>query len=136
MRSVILLELGIRGVQTECSPWKSRQEKNCAQIDMLIVRADNVIDVCEMKFSSDEYTITAGYDRELRHIIELFNNETKCKQTVHLIIITTFGLKFNEYSGQVQQIVTMDDFFKLNYNKPFCMNNYSYICKQTDSLRL
>ena len=104
--------LGIRGVQTECSPWKSRQEKDGAQIDMLIVRADNVIDVCEMKFSSDEYTITAGYDRELRHKIELFNNETKCKQTIHLIIVTTFGLKFNEYSGQVQQIVTMDDFFK------------------------
>lgn len=103
--------LGIRGVQAEYSPWKSRQDKDGAQIDMLIVRADHVIDVCEMKFSSDEYTITAAYDRELRHKIELFSNETKCKHTIHLIIVTPFGLKFNEYAGQVQQVVTMDDFF-------------------------
>ena len=51
--------MGIRGVQTECIPLKSRQSKEGAQIDMLIIRADNVIDVCEMKFSIDEYIITS-----------------------------------------------------------------------------
>ncbi|MGM9777123.1 MAG: ATP-binding protein [Prevotella sp.] len=104
--------LGISGVHTESSPWSSKQKNEGAQIDMLIDRADNIINVCEMKFSEDEYTVTSSYDKQLRHKMTVFREETKCRKTLHLTLVTTFGLYFNEYSGSIQNVLTMDDLFK------------------------
>lgn len=104
--------LGISGVQTEVSPWKSRKEKDGAQIDMIIDRADRVINVCEMKFCEDDFSINAAYDKNLRHKLSAFAEETKCRSSLHLTLVTTYGLKFNEYAGRVQSVVTMDDLFK------------------------
>lgn len=104
--------LGISGVQTEVSSWKSRKEKDGAQIDMIIDRADRVINVCEMKFCEDDFSINAAYDKNLRHKLSTFAEETKCRSSLHLTLVTTYGLKFNEYAGRVQSVVTMDDLFK------------------------
>lgn len=103
--------LGIGGVQTEVYPWKSRTSKDGAQIDMIIDRADNIMNICEIKFSDDEYVITAKYDKELRHKITLFREETHCRKALHLTLITTYGLRPNEYAGRVQKVITMDDLF-------------------------
>ena len=103
--------LGISGVHTESSPWSSKQKNEGAQIDMLIDRADNIINVCEMKFSEDEYTVTSSYDKQLRHKMTVFREETKCRKTLHLTLVTTYGLYFNEYSGSIQKVITMDDLF-------------------------
>lgn len=104
--------LGISGVHTETAPWRSKQKEDGAQIDMLIDRSDRVINVCEMKFSVDEFVISKGYDRELRHKMALFAEETGTKKALHLTLVTTYGLKHNEYFGRVQKIVTMDDLFR------------------------
>lgn len=104
--------LGISGVSTECSPWKSRKESEGAQIDMVIDRADHVINICEMKFADDEYAITASYDKTLRHKLTLFREENKCRDTLHLTLVTTFGLAFNEYAGCIQKVITMEDLFR------------------------
>lgn len=104
--------LGISGVQTEASPWKSRKEKDGAQIDMVIDRADRIINICEMKFCEDDFAITAAYDKNLRHKLSTFAEETKCKSSLHLTLVTTYGLKFNEYAGRVQNVITMEDLFK------------------------
>ena len=104
--------LGITGVQTEVMPWQSRQKEDGAQIDMVIDRADRVINICEMKFSVDDFVITKSYDKVLRHKLDLFSEETKCRGSLHLTLITTYGLSANEYSGKVQNVITMDDFFK------------------------
>lgn len=104
--------LGISGVHTESSPWSSKKKNEGAQIDMLIDRADNIINVCEMKFSEDEYTVTSSYDKQLRHKMTVFREETKCRKTLHLTLVTTYGLYFNEYSGSIQKVITMDDLFK------------------------
>lgn len=104
--------LGISGVQTESYPWKSRQEKEGAQIDMIIDRADNVMNVCEIKYSDDDYAITASYDKELRHKLTVLKEETHCRKALHLTLITTYGLRYNEYAGRVQKVITMDDLFR------------------------
>lgn len=103
--------LGISGVQTEVYPWKSKTEKNGAQIDMIIDRADNVMNVCEMKYSDDDFMITAAYDKELRHKLAILREETGCRKAFHLTLVTTYGLRQNEYSGRVQNVITMDDLF-------------------------
>lgn len=104
--------LGISGVQTEASPWKSRKEKDGAQIDLVIERADHIDNICEMKFCDDDFVINAGYDKNLRHKLSTFLEETKCKNALHLTLVTTYGLKFNEYAGRVQKVITMEDLFK------------------------
>ena len=104
--------LGISGVQTEASPWKSRKEKDGAQIDLVIERADHINNICEMKFCEDDFSISAAYDKNLRHKISTFQEETKCKNALHLTLVTTYGLKFNEYAGRIQSVITMEDLFK------------------------
>lgn len=104
--------LGIAGVQAEVAPWFSRQKADGAQIDMLIDRADRVINVCEMKYCADDFAITKAYDKTLRHKLELFAQETSNRKSLHLTLVTTFGLKRNEYAGRIQNVVTIDDLFK------------------------
>lgn len=104
--------LGIASVHTEISPWKSYgMETGNAQIDMVIDRADRVINVCEMKFSTDDFRIDKNYDAELRRKIDVFVNETRCKKSLHTTLVTTYGLLKNEYSGRIQNVVTMDALF-------------------------
>ncbi|MGM9720148.1 MAG: hypothetical protein ACI3YP_05560 [Prevotella sp.] len=44
--------------------------------------------------------------------MSVFREETKCRKTLHLALVTTFGLLFNEYSGNIQKVITMEDLFK------------------------
>lgn len=104
--------LGISGVHCEVMPWRSKLEDDHAQIDMLIDRDDRVINICEMKFSSDDFLIDKQYDAELRNKIQSFVTQSKVKKNPHLTIITTFGLKQNQYSGRVQSLITMEDLIK------------------------
>lgn len=103
--------LGISGVYTENSSWKSRDPG--AQIDLLIDRRDHVISVCEMKFSKDPYVITKGYRAELEKKLSAFRMETGTRKTVFLAFVTTMGLAENRHSlGLVQNVVTMDALFE------------------------
>jgi hypothetical protein len=65
-----------------------------------------------MKFSSAEYTIDKKTDMNLRNKAETFRTATGCRDTIQLIMITTNGVKENEYSGVIQNQVVMDDLFK------------------------
>lgn len=38
-----------------------------AQIDLLLERRDRIINICEIKFSSEEYIIDKDYDLNLRN---------------------------------------------------------------------
>lgn len=89
-----------------------RLQVSGAQIDLLIERSDKVIDICEMKFSSAEYTIDEKTDMNLRNKAEVFRTATGCRDTIQLIMITTHGVKENEYSSVIQNQVVMNDLFK------------------------
>ncbi|MCW3104231.1 MAG: ATP-binding protein [Bacteroidetes bacterium] len=105
-------ELGISGIETETSSWKSARPKDGAQIDLVIDRRDGVINLCEMKFSISPFIIDKKYDAELRNKVGAFRTETKTKKSVFLTMITTFGLQDNSYAGNVQNDLKMDVLFK------------------------
>jgi hypothetical protein len=105
-------KLGIGGVLTYTSSWRSKDTAPGAQIDLVIDRRDDTINLCEMKFSSDQFTIDTGYEAELRYKISTFAQETKTKSAIHLTMVTTYGVKRNENSGIVQSEITMDDLFE------------------------
>lgn len=104
--------LGISGVQTTTSAWISNSQPG-AQIDLLIDRRDHVINVCEMKFSLNNFTIDKRYAEELRNKIGAFTFEVKTRKSIYLTMITTFGLAKNQYSmSLVQNDLTMDVLFE------------------------
>ncbi len=109
-------KLGIAGVLSEESSWFSAgngEENNTgAQIDLLIDRRDQVINICEIKFSMNEFLIDKEYDQKLRNKITAFRQETKCKKTIQLSMITTFGVQKNKYSSIVTNEVILDDLFE------------------------
>lgn len=104
--------LGITGVLTGVSSWRSRESEPGAQIDLLIDRNDNVINLCEIKFSITNFVINKKYEESLRNKKAAFLRETKTRKAIHLTMITTYGITRNEYSGQIQSEVQMDDLFK------------------------
>ena len=105
--------IGILAVQCETSAWfsKGAEGKRGAQIDLLIDRRDRVINICEMKYSINEFTIDSEYDKSLRNKIQVFRDETKTRKALHLTMITTYGVKRNVYSNGVQSQVVLDDLF-------------------------
>jgi AAA+ ATPase superfamily predicted ATPase len=104
--------LGISGVETETSSWRSSLSSNGAQIDLVIDRRDGIINLCEMKFSIGAFAIDKKYDGELRNKSGAFKTETKTNKSVFLTMITTFGLATNAYSGNVQNDLKMDILFE------------------------
>ncbi len=106
-------KLEIGGVLSEQSTWYARgnDDEDGAQIDLLIDRADRVINVCEIKYCKDLYTIDKAYDRVLRHKIETFRKASNTKSNLMLTMVTTYGIKKNMYSGSVQCEIVMDDLF-------------------------
>ena len=105
----IKTKLGIAGVSTTYSAWKS--EENSAQIDLVIDRKDNIINLCEIKYSKDEYSISKDYDELLQKPYILFSEETKTRKSIHTTIITTNGVKKNQYSRNLQNEIKMNDLF-------------------------
>ncbi len=105
--------LGISGVQTSVSSWRSMSKNQGAQIDLVIDRRDHVINLCEMKYSINPFVINKKYAEELRNKIGRFKQETNTRKSVFLTMITTFGLQTNSYSaGLVQNDLTMEVLFK------------------------
>ncbi len=106
--------LGISGVQTSLSAWSVRGDdgKDGVLIDLLIARNDNVVNLCEMKFSNTQYTISKDEDMHLRRRIEALKSTLSPKQTIHLTMITTYGVATGKYNGIVQKEVCMEDLFR------------------------
>lgn len=111
--SAIKRALGISGVDSEQSAWTiaGSEDNEGAQIDLLIVRNDNVVNMCEIKFYSDEFAVDKSYHTKLLHRINMLLSKVNRKASIHSTLITTFGLKYNEYSGGFVNIVTLDDLF-------------------------
>ena len=67
--------------------------------------------ICEIKYSKADYSISAEEERRLQNRINDFEEETKSRNATHLTLITTFGLKANSHSSEINNVVLMDDLF-------------------------
>ena len=104
--------LGISGVSSEQSAWSKRgDDENGAQIDLLIRRRDNVVNMCEIKYYSDDYSVSGDYYRVILRREELLRMELSPRMSIVSVLITTFGLNKNEYSGVFSKVITLDDLF-------------------------
>lgn len=95
--------LDIEGLVTDVGSWRHVPRNKAiarqgAQVDLLFDRHDDVIILCEMKFSQEPFVITKSYARELREKITVFEESTKTRKRVVLTLVSPHGLKRNTWS--------------------------------------
>ena len=106
--------IGISGVLTKVYSWRHVPNKinpDGAQIDLVIERADRVVNLCEIKFSRKPYVITKDYDQKLNFKSATFQEVTKTRLAPQVTMITTYGVSRNGYLSAFQSEVTMQDLF-------------------------
>ena len=108
--------LGIAGIATSASSWRNTpakgSEEKKSQIDLVIERADKIINVCEMKFCSGKYTISKSYAENVRERMELFKTKEKVLMPLVCTFVTTFGVADGINAGIVDASVKAEDLFK------------------------
>lgn len=110
----IKAKLGISGVSVEVYAWRrkgSGRGDPGVQIDLLLDRRDGIINLCEMKYTDDEYVLDQA---ELERMIarrEAFRSSCGIRKAIHLTVITSNGLCHNKYSGNIQSELTLADLF-------------------------
>lgn len=107
--------LGIAGVLTNVYSWQTEEdiEKGIekSQIDLLLDRNDNVINICEMKFSEQEYLMTEREATNLRRRKGSFIAVTKTHKAVHITLVSPYGAKQNAHTSIIQNQITLDELF-------------------------
>ena len=107
--------LNIAGVISHSYYWSEKIElrgKNGAQIDILLKRDDNVINLIECKYYNKEFSITKKYANELQNKVDLFFESTSYKGSVHIVMVTVNGTKRNEYYDElITDDITVNNFF-------------------------
>lgn len=106
--------LQIGGVKTAICSWRHEADGvygKGAQIDLMIDRADNVINICEMKYSSGKYVLSKRDYDNIANKISAFKTVTCTPKSIHLTVVAANGLSDNEYSRQVQNVIDLNDLF-------------------------
>jgi len=110
----IKASLGIAGVQTYHYSFlaKATEDYEGAQIDLIIDRYDNVINLCEIKFYNEEMILTKDDAENIRKKKSIFKFITKTKKQVFVTLITTFGIHQSKNTlGLIDNVLTVDALF-------------------------
>lgn len=114
----IKMKLGISGIVSNVYAWycrpftdKDGTAWDGGQIDLIIDRNDRVMNLCEIKYSQDEYTIDKDYADRIRTRKELFRNVQKTRKDLRSTFITVYGVKKNKNSYIVDDEIVLDDLF-------------------------
>lgn len=113
--SQILYALRVDGISTQNYSWRAKKvtdvSDRSAQIDMVIERADNIINLCEVKYSSGIYTMDKEEFIRLENREKKFIAETKLRHAPQLVLITTYGVNNSQYIKPGARTFTMDELF-------------------------
>lgn len=107
-------QLKIEGIFTSESIWyhKGNDEMFGAQIDLVIDRADKIINICEVKYAGLPFAIDNNYHQALQKKLTAFQYFTKTRKTLFLTMITANGMVKNKYSLElVQNEIEVGSFF-------------------------
>lgn len=106
--------LGISGVYTRHGSWKFEGDDSLpgAQVDMIIDRADQIIHLCEAKFTKENYTLSKEAATRLRLRKTIFKQATQTKKAVFTTLLTTYpALQNKHYLEEVDGEITMEELF-------------------------
>ena len=82
-----------------------------AQIDMIIDRADNMVNICEMKYSNEEYIVTKEDALSIANKSSRLLEVMKNRKSVAITMVTVYGIAHMGYWNTIQSEVTADNLF-------------------------
>ena len=100
--------IGIQGIESNVFSWRWRSPdagERGVQVDMLIDRADGIVDLCEIKYCEDRYLLDKEEDEKIRHRAEVFRRESGVRKAVQTILIVSHGVANSKYLGNIQVVV-------------------------------
>jgi len=106
--------LDIAGIYSLSSSFyhKGNTKQDGTQIDLLIDRKDGVINLFEIKFYNEIFSVSKTLADQLQQKRSIFKAITKTKKQLFIVLLTTFGIKHNNHSmGLIEQVLTLDDLF-------------------------
>lgn len=104
--------LGFSAVISSAHAWSCKPaDGHGVQIDLLIDRNDDVINLCEMKYSTTKYRLDEQEYLRIQYSRETFIAESGTSKAVQLTLVTPFGLVPGGYANDIPCQVTMDDLF-------------------------
>jgi len=111
-------KLGISGILSNvCSYYRKKEiledgtVLNGIQIDLLIDRVDNIINICEIKYSNEPYHINKEYYEYLLDRMSIYKLKTKTKKTLKCTFITVEGFTNSEYNRAVDSVICLNDLY-------------------------
>lgn len=110
----VKIALGINGIYSETSIWKSNRNSSSdgAQIDLVINRRDNCINLCEIKFYENKFSLDRKYAAALQQKKNIFRLETKTNKHLFITLITNMDIQPDENSiGLIDQYISLDQLF-------------------------
>jgi AAA+ ATPase superfamily predicted ATPase len=100
--------LGIGGIQTNMYAWSNGK----SQIDLILDRSDNVINLIEIKYADNEYTISKSYEKNLMNKVSEFKEYYKTKKAIWMVLLSTYGLASMANAGLIHTSITADVLFE------------------------
>ena len=104
--------LGISGIMTNTWSWRDPEPGSNLQIDLVIERNDNTIDLCEMKYTKQPFAIDKAYRQRLQDRRDAFVERTRTDKSVRLVMISSKGIKPNSHSHIIQRSLVLEDLWE------------------------
>lgn len=107
--------LGISGVSASvyaCRIPADNDGNPGAQIDLVLDRADGIVNLCEMKYTIEPFSISSKYRTELAEKIAAYRRTFETKKAIHVTVVSANGLKENANADIVQSMVNLADLFE------------------------
>jgi uncharacterized protein len=108
--------LGISGIYAEASSliFRGNDTEQGIQIDMLIDRKDQIINLFEIKFYNETWQLDKADAIDLREKMAAFRRISKTKKHVFMTLIATYGIRPNAHSlGLVDRVIDLDALFEV-----------------------
>ena len=106
--------MGINGIITNEYSYSLKGDENTkgTQIDLVIDRADNCINLLEVKFYEEAFEVTNSYAQQLSEKVRVFKEKTSTKKNIFVTMFTVFGVKKNaNYLNIVTNQLLLEDLF-------------------------
>lgn len=91
---------------------KKESKEYGAQIDLLFDRTDNVVTICEIKYTQKPFAIDKQYADNLKRKIEIYQEKTRTKKQIFISFIAANELEKTIYSEEmIESVINLDTFF-------------------------
>lgn len=106
--------LGVGQVASNQSNWSISGDEGTKghQVDLIIDRADRVVNMCEMKCYNDDFEVSSDYARTIRSRMNAIKEHVSRRASIQPTLVTTFGLKAGPNAGVFANTITLDDLFE------------------------